>query len=174
MSDSTSDPKLAALEKSLAALVPVPGRIDRDQLLYRAGQESVRRPPWVWPSATAMLALVAAGLGTALAIRPAPPTMERIVYVHDAESHTPASDSTPSDARTPPTLTQNGGLEATGALWANSAGYFQQRDQVIRWGVDALPPSPSSGSTSPELSIENMLGMPKKKSDQSGLFRFKF
>jgi len=50
MSESTSDPKLAALEKSLTALVPVPGRIDRDQLLFRAGQASVRTRFWLWPT----------------------------------------------------------------------------------------------------------------------------
>src|SRR5439155_12790155 len=81
MSESTSDPKLAALEKSLTALVPVPGRIDRDQLLFRAGQASVRTRPWLWPTSTALLAVVASVLGTALIMRPAPAPVDRIVYV---------------------------------------------------------------------------------------------
>src|SRR5215831_14138364 len=81
MSESTSDPKLTALEISLAALVPVPGRIDRDQLLFRAGQASVRSRPWLWPAATALSAVVAVVLGTVLALRPAPATVERVVYL---------------------------------------------------------------------------------------------
>src|SRR5438034_5192120 len=96
MSESTSDPKLAALEKSLTALVPVPGRIDRDQLLFRAGQASVRTRPCLWPTSTALLAVVACVLGTALALRPAPATVDRVVYVPVCQPAGIATAATPA------------------------------------------------------------------------------
>src|SRR5439155_25460831 len=96
MSESTSDPKLAALEKSLTALVPVPGRIDRDQLLFRAGQASVRNRPWLWPTTTALLAVMTCVLGTALALRSVPAPVERIVYITVPQSERP-SEPTPSE-----------------------------------------------------------------------------
>jgi len=172
MSESTADPKLAALEKSLSALVPVPGRIDRDQLLFRAGQASVRRPQWLWPCATALVSVIAVGLGTALMVRPGPRVIERVVFV-SPESQAPASDSTGSASLPNATAVQTK-TESSGELWANSAGYVQQRDQAIRWGVEALPPSGWIDSTGPSLSIESMLGMPKEKLDQPSLFPLQF
>ncbi len=170
MSDSTADPKLAALEKNLSALVPTPGRIDRDQLLFRAGQASVRRPQWLWPCATALVSVVAVGLGTALMIRPEPRVIERVVFV-SPESQAPASDSTGSAPLPNATAVQTK-TESSRELWASSAGYVQQRDQAIRWGVDALPPSGSIDSAGPALSIEGLLGMPKEK--QPSLFPLQF
>jgi hypothetical protein len=119
-----------------------------------------------------MLAVVALGFGTALAIRPAPQTIERIVYVPISPSHVAALDSTMPDASATMALKRQ--VEHTGGPWAYSAGYVQQRDQVIRWGVDVIPPSPSLGSSSPPISIESMLGLPKEKPEQQSLFLFKF
>jgi hypothetical protein len=170
MSESTSDPKLIALEKSLSALVPAPGRIDRDQLFFRAGQASMKSRRWLWPSATALVAIVAVGLGTALMLRPAPRVIERVVFI-SPESQAPASDSTGSASLPNATAMQNK-TESSRELWASSAGYVQQRDQAIRWGVEALPPSGSIDSTGSALSIEGLLGMPKEK--QPSLFPLQF
>ena len=172
MSESTSDPKLAALEKSLTALVPVPGRIDRDQLLFRAGQASVRTRPWLWPTSTALLAVVACVLGTALVMRPAPTTADRVVYVpvpppagmSAAPRHPVVAPSSPG------TLSSIGDTEN---LWASSAEYLQQRNQAIRWGVDALPQPPSAAS-SMQTSVESMLGLPEKKAERAEQFHLKF
>ncbi|SRR6266478_3276557 len=172
MSDSTTDPKLAALEKSLSALVPAPGRIDRDQLLFRAGQASARRPQRLWPCAMALVSVIAVGLGLALMIRPEPRVIERVVFV-SPESQAPASGSTGSTPLPNATAVQNK-TESSRELWVSSAGYVQQRDQAIRWGVDALPPSGSIDSTAPALSIESLLGMPKEKLDQPSLFPLQF
>lgn len=168
----TSDPKLAALEKSLSALVPVPGRIDRDQLMFRAGQASVRHKRWLWPSATVFLAVLALGLGTALAMRSAPSPLERIVYV--PEPRAPASDSTTVVSPSMVPRAQDGRIEDVGEAWTGSTGYLHDRNQVIRWGVDALAPSPSMAATSETPSLESMLGLPEKKADPGGLFRLKF
>ena len=174
MSESTSDPKLAALEKSLTALVPVPGRIDRDQLLFRAGQASVRTRPWLWPTSTALLAVVASVLGTALVMRPAPAPVDRIVYVPVPQPAGMSPAPTPSAvvSKTSPGVLSS--IGDAGNLWASSVEYLQQRNQAIRWGVDALPPAPSMASTMQTPSVESMLGLPARKADQMGQFQLKF
>jgi hypothetical protein len=164
MSESTSDPKLAALEKSLTALVPVPGRIDRDQLLFRAGQASVRTRPWLWPSSTALLAVVAVALGTALAMRPVPAPVERIVYIKVLQSETP-SEPTPSAIVESPSSGTVSSIGDDRNLWAGAGEYLQQRNQAIRWGVESLPPGPSATS-SQTPSVESLLGLPEKKMEQ--------
>ena len=174
MSEPTLDPKLSALERSLAALVPVPGRIDRDHLLFAAGQASVRHRHWFWLTVTAGLAIVACGLGTALALRPAPTTIERIVYVP-----VPQPTSLPEAARHEMVASASSSHPDPSAMsgeeiWAGSGGYLQQRNFAIRWGVDALPPPPPLASASQTPSVESMLGLPEKKVDQAGLFRLKF
>ena len=173
MSESTSDPKLAALEKSLGALVPVPGRIDRDQLLFRAGQASVRSRPWLWPATTALSIVVAAGLATGLALRPAPAPVERVVYVPVSRpakfsAPKPSADASESIARV------DSPTEDAGNLWAGSAEYIRERNQAIRWGVESLPPAPSLASASPTSSVESLLGLPERKVETNGLFSLKF
>ena len=188
MSESISDPKLAALEKSLAALVPVPGRIDRDQLLFRAGQESVRPRPWLWPATTALSIVVTAGLATVLALRPTPAPVERVVYVPVSQSpadelaaRTPEGqasgvsyDPGHRGVDTPRSPRVDSSTEDAGSLWASSAEYIRERNQAIRWGVEALPPAPSIASASPTPSVESMLGLPERKVEPTGLFPLKF
>jgi hypothetical protein len=120
MSDETHDPELTSLEAALAALRPVPDRIARDQLLFRAGQASVGRR-WLWPGATATLALIVAVQSSLLLWRPAP--SERVPQqVPAAISHEP--EYVPQAA--PP-----------------EDGYFHLRQLVLRDGVEALPRVPS-------------------------------
>jgi hypothetical protein len=174
MSEPTLDPKLSELEKSLAALVPVPGRIDRDHLLFAAGQASVRQRHWFWPTVTAVLGIVACGLGTALALRPAPTTIERIVYVP-----VPQPTALPEAPRHEMVASASFSHAEPSAMnaedkWAGSDGYLQQRNFAIRWGVEALPPPPPLDSVSQTPSVESMLGLPERDMEQGGFFRFKF
>jgi hypothetical protein len=170
MSESTTDPKLAALEKSLASLAPAPGRIDRDQLLFRAGQASMRGRAWFWPSATALVALVAVGLGMALAVRPESRVVERVVYVF-AESPAPRPSSNPVS---PSTFSESPISPAGAVAWGGSSAYIHDRDQAIRWGVEALPLSPAMASATPTSFVEKMLGLPEKKNEDAEAFRFRF
>lgn len=79
MPHEVPDPQSAALEAALRSLTPLPDRIERDRLMFRAGQASVPRRGWLWPSSTAAMSLVAAILGGLLLQRPPlrlePPTM---------------------------------------------------------------------------------------------------
>jgi len=174
MSESTSDPKLAALEKSLAALVPVPGRIDRDQLLFRAGQASVRSRPWLWPATTALSIVVTAGLATVLALRPTPAMVERVVYVPSPPSASEPSFQARTTAPMPSTARLDSSIEEEPSLLASSAEYIRERNQAIRWGVEALPPAPSVASATPTPSVESMLGLPERKVEPGSLFPLKF
>jgi hypothetical protein len=172
MSEPNSDPKLTGLEKSLAALVPVPGRIDRDQLLFRAGQASVRHHLWLWPTAAALMAIVAVSLGMVLAWRPGPMTMERIVYVPVPQPSAAASDAVVTPA--PSVAPESSSAMDTGDYWASSSEYLRERNLAIRWGVDALPPPPSTGSFDRAPTIESMLGLPERKANQASPFSLRF
>jgi hypothetical protein len=78
MSEDLHDPELTTLETALAGLRPTPGGLDRELLMFRAGQASARRWPWPWQGATLALAVAVAVLGTLLARRP---TIREIVLV---------------------------------------------------------------------------------------------
>lgn len=80
-----ADASLESFAASLAALSPH-ARLDRDRLMYLAGQASVepasRRPRrWAWPAAFSAMTAVAACLLALLASRPEPKVIERIVRV---------------------------------------------------------------------------------------------
>ena len=73
------DSKLAAFEDDLRRLAPNAGRVDRDALLFEGGRVAAKTGRWRF--ATAGLAALSLTLGLLLAVRPAPPVVERIVYL---------------------------------------------------------------------------------------------
>jgi len=63
--------ELRQFESQLQLLAPLPGRLDRDQLLFLAGRASVHRSPaWTWPTAFAASTAVAASLLFLLVTQP--------------------------------------------------------------------------------------------------------
>jgi hypothetical protein len=149
MSEELHDSELAALEAALVGLQPLPGKLNRDQLLFRAGQASGQRRGWLWPSAAGALALVAAGLAVALVARPVPTRVEHIVYVH---LPAPVLSPKPVESSSPPKRTLFSVQEPERAP-VLPADYLKLRDQVLCWGVDALPhlpaPPPALADSSP-------------------------
>ena len=147
MSHENIDPKLLALESALASLSPAPGRLDRDRLLFRAGEAAAGRR-WFWPCATAALAMVSAALGIFVTVRPEPRPAIQIVYV-------PVKDGSPASSEGAPVA--NGYSTAAGevvALGREPLSYFQVEQLVQRWGVDALPDSApaDAGDSAPPAS----------------------
>jgi hypothetical protein len=130
-------PELNALALALGRLAPVAPAIDRDRLFYRAGQESQARSGRWWRRATGALALGVAALGGALALRPMPEPVERVVYLR-VEVPTPTTAQAYNSATVPERATA-GGEESERRLspW-NS---WQLERLVLRWGVDGLPGS---------------------------------
>jgi hypothetical protein len=166
MSDGTPDRDLAGLEAALKGLGPAPARLARDRLLFRAGQLSARPTGcWVWPAATAALALVATGLATALLLRPAPgPVAPVIIHAPPRQLPRP-TDRPPVPAEHTPEPEPRPGPPEAVAMGSEPPpdGYLRLRDQVLRWGVEALPgpaptaaapPSPLTTRDLPELAPE--------------------
>jgi len=81
--------ELKSIEAALAGLAPRADRLDRQRLMFLAGQASVlgrtgpRSAPaaWVWPSTAAVMTAVAATLLVMLIWRPVPQVVQKIVYL---------------------------------------------------------------------------------------------
>jgi len=126
MQDRTDlTPAERELEAALGRLHPARPGIDRDELMFRCGQASVRRGGRFWPGLAAVLALC---LGLSLAIRPAPREVERIVRV----AAEPAAEMV--RRRVPPVPVDLG-------HWTPlpDDGYIRLREKVLARGLDALP-----------------------------------
>ena len=98
--------ELRAFEAALGNLRPSATALDRDRLLFLAGQASVHSTgnfagpvTWLWPAATASMTGIAALLLAALLLRPDPPVLERVVYV--ANERTTTASPTSMRARAP-------------------------------------------------------------------------
>jgi hypothetical protein len=147
MSEQTREPELAAMEAALRGLAPAPAGIDRDRLMFLAGQARRPRAGWLWPCATAALALLSAGLTGALVLRPTPEPVERIVFI---PSPSPEAFAPARDDETPRVPDRQAVL-----------GYFQLRDQVLNRGLDGLPELPPAPPPPPRDSLDNLLGSAK-------------
>jgi hypothetical protein len=120
-----------ALEGALRELAPRQPALDRDAILFRAGQRAARRS-WLWPLATALAASVAAVLGVRLLMQPAPQVVERIVHVPvlvpapAVPTREPAAE--PGTASPEP--------DAPAPAWQTPQHRLQER--LLRGGLDAL------------------------------------
>ena len=126
---------MTPLETALAALDPRPAALDRDRLMFLAGQRSAARRGWLLPCLSAALAS-AVTLAVVLVLYhpepPSTPTGEPAALA--AGWKDPAANAAGSPVRDPaPTPTGE---------------YILLRNRVLAAGVDALPalpPDPSSG-----------------------------
>jgi hypothetical protein len=130
---------LAGLEAALKGLAPEPPQLDRDQLLFRAGQASARRAGRLWPWATGVLGLVAAGLGLALVLQPEPPVRERVVVVYQPAKEPAEKD--PLRGLTPPARQSPVAAPrfAAASPEADRLSYGVLWGHVQRWGIEGLP-----------------------------------
>jgi len=132
------DPELTAIEAALGSLSPARSRLDRDRLMFQAGQSSVRSRAmarWAWPSLAATLAAVALGEAAALAYRPGPRVVERLVVV-------PAPAPAPAPAPGPAAVVILHQAPARPAAEASETASEGLRRQILRLGVDGLPEPP--------------------------------
>jgi hypothetical protein len=146
-----SDPELRAIESALGGFIPVPSRLDRDKLMFQAGAASARsaaRRRWVWPSIAATLTAALVFESLALAVRPGPRVVERVVVVHEPVPGTatsaaraeaipnPAPADFVSEARSPVQL-------PLAVSWPVTSDYQRIQELVLLLGLDALPERPS-------------------------------
>ena len=154
MSEELREPDLAAVETALAGLAPAAGGLNRDQLLFRAGQASVRRG-WGWPGATGVMTCAAAVLGALLVLRPAPQGVHETHYVRIEPAPSPPATGSPipADVASQPAVP----AEERPVL---QTSYVKLQSQVLRWGLDALPSPPGPATVEPPLTVNQLLGNP--------------
>jgi hypothetical protein len=133
-------PELTALETALRDLAPAAAVLDRDALLFRAGQAAAPRR-WFWPAATALSSTAAVVLAVLLACRPTV-FVDRVVPV-PGEQPAPAGpdpfETLVPQVRVPLRLPPNRQLE----------------ENLLDAGLDGLgkSPPPPSPSFLPPLSL---------------------
>jgi hypothetical protein len=122
MSNEREPADLRELESALGALAPRPPRLNRDDVLFRAGQAGVRR----WRRSAVGASIVAVALAVVLVVRqPA----ERIVYVPVAA---------PADLQPTPPVEQATQPQPSSA-GSGLAAYYRLQERVMNEGLDALP-----------------------------------
>jgi hypothetical protein len=133
-----NDAELTTLAAALAQMRPRPPALDRDGLMFRAGQASAPRG-WKWPLATVASTLVAIGLGIALLVRPQPPIVVRTEYV---EVIVPAPEMPAPESKPTPALAENPALVSHEVETSPPMSDYQRlQDHLLRWGFDGLPPA---------------------------------
>ena len=115
-------------ERALASLTPQ-STLDRDRLMFRAGQRAASSRNRLWQLTTLAIASVAVVLSVVLWNQAAPRTVERVVYV-------PANDR-----KTTAQVTNSvvGGGKEDMSLRREMARYLELRRRLLVEGIEALP-----------------------------------
>jgi hypothetical protein len=158
MAESNRDADLNALGKDLQGLMPRACPINRDAVMFRAGQASVPWN-WKWPFATALSSCVAVTFAAALLLQPALPSPTIQPYYSGpirgpipppaaswSSNDPPGGPMTPGDV-----MTAN-----EEPLPTPDTAYFHAQDSLLRWGLDGLP-MPPLAAPPPALEKREML-----------------
>jgi hypothetical protein len=163
MLNHTPDPALNGFTRGLADLAPDPGGLDRDRLLFRAGGALLTRRLRRWQAVAGLLAVAVLSLGAALVFRPTR-TVEQVVYV-SVPLFLPIPPEEPGTAETP---SFSPGRAEPGPLLRAEPNGFRLRQQVLLFGVEALPaPHPWSGPAPAAVPLEKLLGIPIESLDRA-------
>lgn len=157
-------------EQALCSLMPRAAQLDRDRLMFLAGQASVpqasqecepavdqshrldvvrsRRSRWGWPAAFSAMTAVAAALLVALLNRPAPQIIERIVRV-PVEVPRTAVDAADAPDQADRFAEDAARAERADRWPAADDSYLHLRRQALALGIDSWmdavsPPTPAS------------------------------
>jgi len=132
------EPELNAIEAALGSLVPARSRIDRDHVMFRAGQASVRTSrsgQRAWTAVAASLALVALGEGMLLAHRPQGQIVKEEVVIREPAATPIESPSERIVAEIPEPFANERSISL------GETAYERLTSQVLRYGLDGLPVS---------------------------------
>lgn len=127
MQEPQLTPAERELEAALGRLQPAGHRIERDRLMFRAGQATMRNRLHLWRAASALLAVA---FGVSLAARQAAPPVQGPTYAQSAPAQ--LDEAIPAVA-------------FAGEASPGGGHYLLLREAVIIRGVDALP------ATEPDL-----------------------
>jgi hypothetical protein len=144
MSENLNTKPLDAFERALSQFTPAPPSIDRDRLMFVAGQASTQYSvlstkylgrSWLWPAATTALAATSLALAFSLVVRPSPPP----TIVHRDR---PQSEPQASPASQLVSLPQNQPAfvapKDDRSQFPATSTYFKERDVALRMGLDAI------------------------------------
>jgi len=129
-------PAQQELENALSHLQPAAPNLDRDILMYRAGQSSARQPNVTWPAVAALLAVL---LGASLLYR-SPSQNERIVYVPQPAAPANTFSAITLETERPP----------------RKAQYILLRNKVLAEGVVVLTEMTPATESRTDDSIDQM------------------
>lgn len=159
MAQQDHDPDLNRLGRELRGLTPQPCPINRDAVMFRAGQASVPRN-WLWPVATALSTCLAITFGAALLIQPAfehrveaTPTWKPNPHNYDPPVQNGIMPGGPGDGpgEVPAATTEE-------EIWpAPQTGYFHAENKVLRWGLDGIASPPAAPAPRPAEKPEMLL-----------------
>jgi hypothetical protein len=142
--------ELSDLEKLLAALPPRPAALNRDHLLFRAGQASMRRS-WAWPLAAVVMSVAAGCLATVVVFRPRSEPVIRVVQM-PVQVPTPVVAKEAAPQEFPPSAPQMSLHEAP----PSTLSYWRLQQQALRFGVEGLPgPATDDAPPIPNRAFEN-------------------
>lgn len=145
------------LEAALAALRPAAPVIDRDGLMFRAGQASARGRTHVWQAAAAGLALA---FGVSLVTRSSPSAGRPGVQVAVA----PGTATEPQSTALPE-------FASLRPLSQSPSAYWRVRAAVLTRGTDALAaPTGGAGNGEPELRLHRLLETAPQSSRKLNFF----
>lgn len=152
MSERSEESELTALASALRELRPKTEGFDRDVLMYRAGRASTHA--WIWQSIAAAMTTFATLFGVLLLIHPAPPVVERIVYVPAPAAPQEPLPVKPEESNAPPTPEP-----LVREPWISSprGRYLQLQEQVLSLGLKGIPPPPPAPPLPEPPSIEQLL-----------------
>src|SRR5262245_50280744 len=143
--------ELSDLERLLESLTPRPASLERDRLFFRAGQACVRQS-YAWPLATLAVSALASILAFVVLVRPTPEPIIRIVQV---PVPMPAPMPVPDDPEQPgvpdhPRLDQPSTPQPRfDSLRSPGLSAWQLQQEALRFGVEQLPSSLTSGGGAP-------------------------
>jgi hypothetical protein len=154
--DAPTDGSLQRFEAQLASLSPRAVQLDRDRLMFLAGQASSSsgmvnsaRQGWAWPAAFSAMTALAASLLALIVVGPQPGVVERIVYL-PAEVVVPSDGSRLNNDRDelPPPVIAERLVEITdfpspADKAAPGRSYVDLRDRVLAMGLDTWQNEPA-------------------------------
>lgn len=163
-------PELGKLEAALAELTPRAVSLDRDRLMYLAGQASVGTLAsprgWRWPAAFSGMSALAATLLIMLVSRP-PRIVERVVRVavpaasaadERPEALSPDSPAPRVAAREQYLATDSPRIAVDRDRRPSPPAYRDLRDRVLAMGIETWTSQPSEGGkSSPPETYRDML-----------------
>ena len=149
--ETTPDGVLQRFEAQLASLAPRAARLDRDRLMFLAGQASAAtgtieplRRGWAWPAAFSAMTALAAALRVMVLTHPEPRVIEKIVRVpvEVVESNEAVSAIKPSGGSLAPSnMAQPLAVAAADVRTLDDKtrsghAYVELRDRVLAMGLD--------------------------------------